>query len=151
VYYYDVWSKIKVIFLYSNVNLELGNKRVKRLVSDLVKKAGPSLLITNLANNTPSLKLEENTAPAIAWVALIIKEHSGIDEAVSLYRTSLELQPKNTSVILNLIHTLELKLDYESCFKHAKEFCTSYTTEEMHPQFFSSQEFDEVSSCLKFV
>lgn len=116
------------------------NRRVKRLVANLIKKQGPQLLITNLASNSPSNKLEESMVPAVAWVALIVKEHSGIAEAISLYEKCLELS-HNNSYILNLVHTLELELDYLECVKKIKEFFRKYASqEEHHPQFVSPNE-----------
>jgi tetratricopeptide (TPR) repeat protein len=99
------------------------NRRIKRLVSNLIKKCGPDLLIHNLTDAS-SGKLDNSATPAIAWIALIVKEHSGIEEAISLYNKCLDMQPQNTSYVLNLVHTLELKLDYEACWNQIKSYCS---------------------------
>jgi hypothetical protein len=48
------------------------------------------------------------SAPALAFLALIVKDYSAIDEAVALYQLSLDLVPSSVSYALNLVHTLEV-------------------------------------------
>jgi len=65
----------------------------------------------------------EASAPALAFLGLIVKDYSAIDEAVALYRMALGLAPANMSYALNLVHTLEVKCQYQEAMQALREFC----------------------------
>jgi len=69
-----------------------------------------------------------NSAPALAFLGLIVKEYSCIDEAVSLYKLSLDLAPANVSYALNLVHTLEVKCQYPEAMTVLRNFLEANPT-----------------------
>ncbi|KAL9658274.1 hypothetical protein ABK040_015597 [Willaertia magna] len=96
------------------------NREAKSLISKVIKKEGTDLLLNVISQGR---KLEVSMAPAIAWIALIVKEHSCIDESVKLYREALKLEPSNISHLLNLVHTLEIDIKYAEALIESKKFC----------------------------
>ena len=89
----------------------------------------------------------EASAPALAFLALVVKDYSAMDEAIMLYRKSCELRPESASYALNLVpntahsldvapqfmwvwhmcclqvHTLEVGLRYEEAVDAVFTFC----------------------------
>jgi tetratricopeptide (TPR) repeat protein len=100
------------------------NKYIKRLLTDLMihPKGGPKLLIKQLAATSDPSQIKDTIVPAIAWVAMIIKEHSAIDQAIELYRFALDTKPTSAAYILNLVHTLELQMKYQEALEATKKF-----------------------------
>lgn len=54
------------------------------------------------------LKQVPSSAPALAFLATIIKDYGAVDESVQLYKDASTLKPDNTSYVLNLVHGYEL-------------------------------------------
>lgn len=63
------------------------------------------------------------SAPALAFLALVVKDSSAINESIALYSKACELMPGNASYTLNLIHTLELDGKFELALKQIERFC----------------------------
>ncbi|KAL0478909.1 hypothetical protein AKO1_007822 [Acrasis kona] len=108
------------------------NERIKRMISKIIKHNGTEMLIKIL--QTKDGTLPSTSAPAIAWIALIVRQHCHVKESIELYDISLELQPHNPSYVLNLVHSLELQLNYEACVSRIKNFLENYKLHSHHPQ-----------------
>lgn len=48
---------------------------------------------------------------ALAFLATVVKDHSGVAQAIALYERAVRLTPTSASYCLNLMHTIELQLD----------------------------------------
>lgn len=57
----------------------------------------------------------EASAPALAFLALVVKDYSAMDEAIMLYRKSCELRPESASYALNLVPNTAWMLHRNSC------------------------------------
>lgn len=68
------------------------------------------------------MKTTKGTAPALAFMALVIKEYGAIDEAIQLYKDAHEDAPDSISYVLNLVHTLEVKLEYQQALEITREY-----------------------------
>lgn len=67
-------------------------------------------------------------APAIAWVATMVKEESGVEESIELYKIARKLVPTNASYALNLMHIHGIKCNYVDSIAVAKQFLKSNPT-----------------------
>ena len=79
---------------------------IKRLLARTLKaKDGLKHLADHLA---PS----KATSSALAFLATVVKDHSGVGEAIALYEQCVEHAPESASYALNLVHLHELHLGY---------------------------------------
>jgi hypothetical protein len=77
------------------------------------------------------LKQVPSSAPALAFLATIIKDYGAVDESAQLYKDAATLKSENTSYVLNLVHGYEL-LNKASTLKHS---CTSIVLTNIVPHF----------------
>ena len=83
------------------------DKTIKRMLArTLMQPDGVRLLGTHLA---PS----KSSASALAFLAGVTKDHSGVVPSIELYGQCVEHAPENTSYALNLAHLHELHLRYD--------------------------------------
>ncbi|EFC43657.1 predicted protein [Naegleria gruberi] len=102
------------------------NVDAKDILSEIVETFGVEPLLNHISQG--SEKLDTSAAPGLAWMALILKEHSCINEAVVLYKTALKLAPSNFAYLLNLVHTLEIDVRFKDALCEIKEFCKNNPT-----------------------
>jgi len=93
------------------------NKTLRGLLTRAVQGAGVAAVTEEIAADNPA------SAPALAFLALVVKDSSAIEEAVTLYRLSLKLMPTSVSYALNLVHTLEVTCRYTEAMQQLREFC----------------------------
>eukprot|EP00741_Cyanophora_paradoxa_P008807 tig00001376_g8524.t1 len=87
----------------------------ERLAGCVKAPSGLALLLSEL-QSVPS------AAPALAFLATVVKEHGAVEEAVSLYERAVELAPASASYALNYVHTLEVLARYERALEATAEF-----------------------------
>ena len=93
-----------------------GNKGIQESLSDLVQKHGVAML-------DGEFKKDANCAPALAFLATLIKDHGAVDECVSLYETACDYAPQSASYCLNLMHSLEVCFRYRDAIDVFRRFC----------------------------
>ena len=91
--------RISLSILVGNPN----DKQTRAHLSDIMRRVPKSLEVLN-----GELSGAADAAPALAFLAVVIKEYGVLDESVTLYRRSCELLPDNASYMLNYAHTLEV-------------------------------------------
>jgi len=95
------------------------DKVLRGHIATAVQKGGVDIV-------TDELKPEaQSSAPALAFLGLVVKDSSAIEEAVQLYRMALASVPTSVSYALNLVHTLEVKCQYEEAMTVLRQFCES--------------------------
>eukprot|EP00029_Vermamoeba_vermiformis_P011686 TRINITY_DN649_c0_g1_i3.p1 TRINITY_DN649_c0_g1~~TRINITY_DN649_c0_g1_i3.p1 ORF type:complete len:900 (+),score=214.98 TRINITY_DN649_c0_g1_i3:369-2702(+) len=90
---------------------------VREQLADLIKGPGGIDMLKDELKQVPS------SAPALAFLATIIKDYGAIDESAQLYKDASTLKPDNTSYALNLVHGYELLNKYQVAFQTVKDFC----------------------------
>ncbi|OQS04843.1 hypothetical protein THRCLA_02951 [Thraustotheca clavata] len=63
------------------------------------------------------------TAPAYAYLATMAKDHGAIDGCIKCFVQSVNMCPNNASYVLNLVHALEISLEYEKAYQCIVQFC----------------------------
>ena len=71
---------------------------------------------------------KEPSAPALAFLAKVVKDHSAIDPAIALMSTACKLKQDNACYALNLAHTLELECRFDEAIDAVISFCKSNPT-----------------------
>merc|ERR1719313_2452561 len=73
---------------------------------------------------------DKATCEAVAFVALQLKEHGGslamIHESCALYTEASLKAPRHGSLLLNLMHTLEVRADLFAALVHGVRFCETH-------------------------
>jgi hypothetical protein len=112
---------------------------VRELVSNIIKKLGSSVFLKQLKNG--------NIAPAVAFMANVIKEYGAIKESIELFEVAHKEDPSNVSYVLNLVHTLEITLEYQKAHQIIVTFMKSNPNVKVG-EFFKSDEFLKVLTLL---
>ena len=63
------------------------------------------------------------SAAALAFLATVVKDHSGVTQAVALYERAVRIAPGSASYALNLVHTAELRFDHVAALRPLYAFC----------------------------
>lgn len=69
------------------------------------------------------LKEATSIAPALVFLATVIKDHGAIEESTVLYKKGYEMQRENVSYCLSYVHSLELEHKYQLAFQQIQLFC----------------------------
>mmetsp|Transcript_187 Transcript_187/g.368 ORF Transcript_187/g.368 Transcript_187/m.368 type:complete len:770 (+) Transcript_187:70-2379(+) len=92
------------------------DKLVRRQLSTLVKAPqGCDLLLSELQEVPGS-------APALAFLATVIKDFGAVHESIRLYEKTVLLAPSSPSYCLNLVHTLEVACNYRRALQVMTRF-----------------------------
>ena len=98
------------------------DKTVRRLLARTLRTAdGLTLLYQHLV---PS----KATASALCFIAGVVKDHSGISEAIDLYDKCMRELPGNSSYALNQMHLHELHLDWAKAIGVLTAHCDANPT-----------------------
>lgn len=93
------------------------DRKIKRMLARTVKMPAGVETLSKL------LPASDQTASALAFVATVVKEHSGIEPAIALYVDCVKHAPENASYALNLLHLLELKMQFGEALTVFREYC----------------------------
>lgn len=119
------------------VNLRIENKEVKQILAKLVAEEG------GYEKLKKSLEAIPQSASALAFLANVVKENSGacrfflcnqmvffshhvaLEAAERLYLEALELQAQSNTMVLSLIHLMEMRNHYNEAFLYVKRYVQS--------------------------
>lgn len=119
-------------------------KRVKQLFSRLLMAPGGiDEFLKQVEIDDP-----EKFGQAVAWVALIVRDHGGVDETIRLYKIAYERNRNSVSLALSLTHAIELKLDYQKAFDVILDFCSRNKDVSIR-DIFSCADFIELMSGVR--
>mmetsp|Transcript_18834 Transcript_18834/g.31491 ORF Transcript_18834/g.31491 Transcript_18834/m.31491 type:complete len:731 (+) Transcript_18834:36-2228(+) len=93
------------------------DRTIRRLLARSLKASGALAL---LAEQLPA---QPSSAAALAFLATIVKDHSGVEQGIELYKQTCAVAPENTSYALNYCHTIELSLDYARAIEVVRMHC----------------------------
>lgn len=102
------------------VAMQTGMQPVRKLLVDLVAQHGEEQLLEQLGDAAHS-------SSALAFLALIFKDHGGISTAVSLFKKAYELKPSSATVALNYVHALEVTNDLSTALGVLESFLEANT------------------------
>ena len=74
------------------------------------------------------LPASKSSASALAFLASVVKDHSGVSEAIELYDQCVAHAPEQPSYALNLMHLHELNLKYHLALEVAARHCEANPT-----------------------
>ena len=65
------------------------------------------------------------SAAALAFLATVVKDHSGVAQSIALYERAVRIMPSSASYALNLVHTAELRFDHAEALRPLYAFCAA--------------------------
>ena len=65
------------------------------------------------------------SAAALAFLATVVKDHSGVAQSIALYERAVRITPSSASYALNLVHTAELRFDHAEALRPLYAFCAA--------------------------
>eukprot|EP00899_Mesostigma_viride_P020166 jgi/Mesvir1/28150/Mv04715-RA.1 len=68
-------------------------------------------------------EISGGNAPALAFIANVVKDHGGVDEAAVLFKQAVALEPNNASYVLNYVHTLESCNKQDEAIAATLDYC----------------------------
>jgi len=98
------------------------DKKIRRLLANTIKAQDGVLLLGK------HLEPSKSSASALAFLASVVKDHSGVDESIALYKQCITHAPDNASYALNLMHLYELHLKYEDAISTLADHCAHSPT-----------------------
>ena len=98
------------------------NKDIRRFLARTLKSPGG---LDQLREHLPD---QESSSSALAFLATVVKDHSGADEAIDIYEQVTRLSPSVASYALNLVHCIELNLDYPKALGALHAFLSANPT-----------------------
>ena len=75
----------------------------------------------------------------------MIKEYGAIKESIQLFEVAFKEEPSNVSYCLNLVHTLEITLEYQKAIQIVIKFLKSNPNLKVG-NFFTSNDFYKVNN-----
>jgi hypothetical protein len=124
-------------------------KRIKKQVAEIFKHPNCSveLFLADVINESliPPVQL----APILSWIALSIKEHSAILQAIGLLEKASKYIPDNYIYILNLLHLYLIEYDYSKSMKCANNYFKTYLKEFIFDETTGQLLTEDISSLRK--
>eukprot|EP01112_Ceratiomyxa_fruticulosa_P020635 TRINITY_DN7095_c0_g2_i1.p1 TRINITY_DN7095_c0_g2~~TRINITY_DN7095_c0_g2_i1.p1 ORF type:complete len:746 (-),score=166.86 TRINITY_DN7095_c0_g2_i1:30-2267(-) len=126
----DQGYKIDAMRTLLKVLVANGNdKQVKETVSLILQEKGSLELLEKEIFNIDPKNIDTETkntvAPALAFLATFVKDFGGVNESKYLFQRALEIRPESSSYCLNLVHVMEISLEYDEAIKLIHSFCRS--------------------------
>eukprot|EP01062_Namystynia_karyoxenos_P023362 TRINITY_DN1901_c1_g1_i1.p1 TRINITY_DN1901_c1_g1~~TRINITY_DN1901_c1_g1_i1.p1 ORF type:complete len:893 (+),score=272.65 TRINITY_DN1901_c1_g1_i1:75-2681(+) len=96
-----------------------GDKRVREAFGTLVRETPDAVRVLREEFKLFTAKSGE----ALAFLAVVAKDHGAIDESIEMYKMSCLQSPGSASFALNYAHTLEVKCRHWDAVAAIAEFC----------------------------
>eukprot|EP01091_Cochliopodium_minus_P012517 TRINITY_DN3808_c0_g1_i2.p1 TRINITY_DN3808_c0_g1~~TRINITY_DN3808_c0_g1_i2.p1 ORF type:complete len:799 (+),score=256.44 TRINITY_DN3808_c0_g1_i2:103-2499(+) len=115
------YSEAIRVFLRSLI-YQTKDEKVKRKISEISMlknvegKTGVELILGELSED------KSPTSSLLIFFANMIKDNGAIEESKLLFQKALSMDPSNVSILLNLVHIVELFADYELAISLIRDF-----------------------------
>lgn len=74
-----------------------------------------------------------DSSAALAFLAHVVKHNGAVQQAVQLYRKTVQLQPHSSSYALGLAHALELDHEYAAVLQVVLRYCAGCGSQQLGP------------------